>query len=76
MPPFSKANQLVRDLEPQPGASSPATLPGQPSIPLNDLSLTRQFLEDNLWAQDLERVAPYLWIITTLSSANVNPLHH
>lgn len=60
MPPFSKANQLVRDLEPLPGASPPTTLPGQPSLSLNDLSLTRQFLEDDLWAQDLERMAPHL----------------
>jgi hypothetical protein len=76
MPPFSKPNQLVRDLDPQTGASSCITLPGQPSILLNDLSLTRQCLEDDLWAQDLESIAPHLWIMTTLSSANVNPLHH
>ena len=76
MPPFLKANQLVRDLEPQPGGSQNTTVPGQPSILLNDLSLTKKFLEDDLWSDDLERIAPRLWIMTTTSSANVNPLHH
>ncbi|KAF1828122.1 hypothetical protein BDW02DRAFT_575134 [Decorospora gaudefroyi] len=75
MPPFLKANQLVRDLEPQPGASQSTSLPGQPSISLNDLSLTKKFLEYDLWSDDLERIAPRLWIMTTTSSANVNPLH-
>jgi hypothetical protein len=76
MPPFLKASQLVHDLEPQPGASQSTTLPGQPSIPLDDLSLTSKFLEDDLWSDDLERIAPRLWIMTTTPSANVNPLHH
>jgi hypothetical protein len=76
MPPFLEASQLVRDLEPQPGSSQSPTLPGQPSIPLGDLNLTNKFLQDDLWSDDLERIAPRLWIMTTTSSANVNPLHH
>jgi hypothetical protein len=78
MPPFLKVNQLVHDLEPEPepGASQSTTLPGQPSIPLDDLSFTEKFLADNLWSDDLKRIAPRLWIITTTLSANINPLHH
>ncbi|KAF1828603.1 hypothetical protein BDW02DRAFT_643366 [Decorospora gaudefroyi] len=35
-----------------------------------------EFLTDNLLSDDLERIATHLWIMTTTSSANVNPLHH
>jgi hypothetical protein len=75
MPSFSKANELVRDLVPAPSAAQSETLPGQPSIPLKDLSRTKKFLHDDLWSEDLNRMAPRLWIMTTLSSANINPLH-
>jgi hypothetical protein len=75
MPPFSVVNQLVRDLEPEPGTSQSQTLPGQPSIPFGDHIRTTQFIEDDLWPHDLETMAPHLWIMTTFSSANINPLH-
>ncbi|KAI1584284.1 hypothetical protein PtrCC142_012231 [Pyrenophora tritici-repentis] len=75
MPPFSKANQLVHDLVPGPGAAQSETLPGQPSLLLKDLDRTKKFLYDDLWSEDLDRMAPRLWIMTTLSSANINPLH-
>ncbi|KAI1521384.1 hypothetical protein PtrSN001C_012256 [Pyrenophora tritici-repentis] len=75
MPPFSKANQLVHDLVPGPGAAQSETLPGQPSVLLKDLNRTKKFLYDDLWSEDLDRMAPRLWIMTTLSSANINPLH-
>jgi hypothetical protein len=75
MPPFSEANQLVHDLVPEPSAAQSETLPGQPSIPLKDLDRTKKFLHDDLWSEDLDRIAPRLWIMTTLSSANINPLH-
>jgi hypothetical protein len=75
MPPFSKANQLVCDLDPGAGAPPITTLPGQPSIMLNDAARMRQFLNNELWPKDLEIMAPRLWIMTTLSSANINPLH-
>jgi hypothetical protein len=71
MPPFSKANQLVRDLVPQPGAAQNEILPGQPSIPLEDLNRTKRLLYDDLWSEDLDRIAPRLWIMTTPSSANI-----
>jgi hypothetical protein len=66
MPPFSETNQLFHDLVGK-------ILPGQPSIPLNDLVSIR--LHDDLWSEDLEKIAPHLWIMTTLSSANISPLH-
>lgn len=35
----------------------------------------KQFLLKEFWAQDLEAIASHLWIMSTQSSANVNPLH-
>jgi len=50
-------------------------LPGHPLIVLNNATYIRQFLEKELYSQDLEIMAPRLWVMTTLSSANINPLH-
>jgi hypothetical protein len=75
MPPFSKVNQLVHDLVPRSSATQSETLPGQPCIPLHDLVRTNKFLHDDLWSEDLQRMAPHLWIMTTPSSANINTLH-
>jgi hypothetical protein len=75
MPPYSKANQLVHDLVPGPGATQSETLPGHPSILLRDLNCIRKFLYNDLWSEDLDRMVPYLWIIITLLSANINSLH-
>ncbi|KAF2685411.1 hypothetical protein K458DRAFT_337516 [Lentithecium fluviatile CBS 122367] len=75
MSPFSKASQLVRDLDPGAGAPPITTLPGQPSIMLDDAPRIRQFLKKELCSKDLETMAPRLWIMTTLSSTNINPLH-
>jgi hypothetical protein len=75
MSPFSKANQLVRDVEPGAGAPPITTLPGRPSVMLNDSTRMKQFLERELYSQDLEKMAPHLWVMTTLSSGNINPLH-
>ncbi|KAH6625520.1 hypothetical protein C7974DRAFT_396216 [Boeremia exigua] len=74
MPPFSRATELVRDLTPSSG-SPDGVLPGQPSIALNDGPQLRVFLEDDLCSQDLETMAPRLWILTTPSSDNINALH-
>jgi hypothetical protein len=76
MSPFSKSNQLVRDLEPNKAdVLAIAPVPGQPAVMLNDSAHVRQFLEKELYSKDLERMAPRLWIMTTLSSANINALH-
>ncbi|KAH8689729.1 hypothetical protein GQ44DRAFT_720446 [Phaeosphaeriaceae sp. PMI808] len=75
MPPFSKANQPIRDPEAGAGASPIATLPGHPSIIVNDIAYMRRFLEKGFYSRDLEIMAPRLWMMTTLSSTNINPLH-
>lgn len=75
MPPFSRATELVRDLTPAPGAPQDDSLPSQPSIALSDLPRIRSFLKDDLCSSDLETMAPRLWIMTTLSSENINALH-
>lgn len=77
MAPFSKENQLCRDLESTPGAQTPVSLPGQPLVLLNDPDCAHigQFLKKDICSHDLETMAPHLWIMTTFSSANINPLH-
>jgi hypothetical protein len=75
MSPFSREAQLVHDYEPAAGAPTTTTLPGYPLVTLNNASRMRQFLEQELWCKDLETMAPRLWIMTTFSSANINPLH-
>ena len=73
--PFSEENQLYRD----PTASLPCstpTLPGHPRVPLQDGTRLRSFLCRELWAVDLERMAPHLWIMSTQSSSNISSLHH
>ncbi|KAJ9644079.1 hypothetical protein H2199_003947 [Coniosporium tulheliwenetii] len=83
-PPFTKNHQLCRDLDLcEAGESTDeikppvpvAALPGQPCIVLNDSIRIKQFLIKELWAQDLEAIAPHLWVMSTPSSANINPLH-
>ncbi|KAF2014519.1 hypothetical protein BU24DRAFT_423445 [Aaosphaeria arxii CBS 175.79] len=75
MSPFSKKNQLVHDLDSSASSLPNTSLPGQPSILLNNFSHTKRFLEKEFCSYDLEKMAPHLWIMTTLSSANINPLH-
>lgn len=75
MSPFSKANQLVRDLELDNGAPTATALPGYPSIMLSNTPQLRRLLKKEFWCEDLETIAPRLWIMTTFSSANINPLH-
>ena len=58
-----------------PKATSTVALPGQPWLDLRDSIRMKQHLEQDLYTEDLEAVAPHLWIMSTQSSANVNPLH-
>ncbi|KAK5010087.1 hypothetical protein LTR28_011877 [Elasticomyces elasticus] len=81
-PPFLHAHQLCSDLDPcQAGeptgeTRAPATtLPGQPRILLSNPDRMAEFLVEEFWAHNLETVAPRLWVMSTQSSANVNPLH-
>ncbi|OCK92231.1 uncharacterized protein K441DRAFT_663469 [Cenococcum geophilum 1.58] len=75
MPPFLKLNQLVHDIEPAAESPTITTLPGYPLVMLNGAPHMRQFLEKELWSKDLEAMAPRLWIMTTFSGGNINPLH-
>ena len=72
--PFIEESQLNRDSTTSQPSCSP-TLPGHPRIPLQDAAQLRDFLYRELWAVDLERMAPHLWIMSTQSSSNVSPLH-
>ena len=72
--PFTEESQLNRDSTTSQPSCSP-TLPGHPRIPLQDAAQLRDFLYRELWAVDLERMAPHLWIMSTQSSSNVSPLH-
>ena len=81
-PPFSKVHQLCSDLDPDRAEQStnesrarPTSLPDQPCIILGDSIRLEQFLIKEFWAHDLEAIASRLWIMSTQSSANINPLH-
>ena len=67
-------NQLYKNPMIAQNLGSP-TLPGHPRVPLQDAPRLRDFLRRELWAIDLERMAPHLWIMSTQSSSNVSPLH-
>jgi len=71
---------FARESEPyKPHTSSdqnpPPSLPGHPRVSLQDAERLRSFLYRELWAVDLERMAPHLWIMSTQSSTNISPLH-
>jgi hypothetical protein len=75
-PPFLQSQQLCTDLEPKDNTAQPNTfLPGHPCLMLNDLPRISQFLDDEFWSKDLEAFAPHLWVMSTYSSSNINPLH-
>jgi hypothetical protein len=75
MPPFSKAVQLIHDLEPIAEAQTLSDSSDCSSNRSCSESLMREFLKREFCTGDLERIAPYLWIMTTFSSGNINPLH-
>ncbi|SPO03455.1 uncharacterized protein DNG_06138 [Cephalotrichum gorgonifer] len=75
--PFSADDQLVDtdtdfDLE---LASGAGYLPGHPLVPLSASSQLGEFLEAELCCNDLEKMAPHLWTMSTQSSASIRPLH-
>ncbi|KAL9089650.1 MAG: hypothetical protein Q9165_005682 [Trypethelium subeluteriae] len=76
MLPFSRPNQLVCNLEPnRTTIPEQATVPGQPLLAIHDSAGVYKLLVSELYAHDLESIAQRLWIMTTFSSANINPLH-
>lgn len=72
-PPFPKQQQLCADLDGETGGDD--NLPGWPCVPLSDRASVEEVLHTEFYASDLEAVAPRLWIMSTQSSANVEPLH-
>lgn len=73
--PFSKANQLNNEFDFIGEGTLPPHLPGQPLIRLDRPTELAGFLEREYCCQDLETMAPHLWIMSTQSSASINPLH-
>lgn len=67
--PFAQDSELYKSY-----ADSP-NLPGNPRLSLQDTEWLRSFLYRELWAVDLERMAPHLWIMSTQSGTNISPLH-
>lgn len=52
-----------------------ARLPGYPQIYLHDVGTLSTFLENELYSAELEKMAPYLWMMSLHSSSNISPLH-
>jgi hypothetical protein len=50
-------------------------LPGHPRVGLANVGALTLFLEQELCSQDLEKMAPYLWMMSLRSSTNISPLH-
>lgn len=76
-PPFKKEFELNNELQVLAGttASSASFLPGHPRIQLNDAPQLTAFLEQEFFSPIMEDMAPYLWVLSTPSSANISPLH-
>jgi hypothetical protein len=75
MPPFLQHEELVRDLSTGSETSAERVLPGQPCVALNNAAQLEAFLRTDIYAADLEKIAPHLWIMTTPSSGNIEALH-
>lgn len=83
-PPFSASEQLCPDFDKQvTGEIGKATekppileIPRQLGLPLHSsVRDVHKFLYKEFYATDLENVAPRLWVMSTQSRANINPLH-
>lgn len=75
--PFARHAQICHDLDitVQASPSPTRTLPGHPLIYMDNEEALLGQLECDCFAYDLEAIASKLWIMSTYSSANVNPLH-
>jgi hypothetical protein len=68
--PFEKSSQINPELE-----LGSCTLPGYPTISLQDRSALNAFLRAELWAEELEKIWLKLWWMSKVDSANISPLH-
>ncbi|KAH9215245.1 hypothetical protein DL95DRAFT_501135 [Leptodontidium sp. 2 PMI_412] len=75
--PFRREHQLNDDLLTTSSSSIDAEqhLPGHPRISLANIQLLTSFLENELYSEDLEKLAPYFWMMSLHSSANISALH-
>jgi hypothetical protein len=76
--PFTAASQLIvnNDSETNSGhESARGSLPGHPRLSLDAGEQLGTFLEAELCCDDLETMAPHLWVMSTQASNNVRPLH-
>lgn len=72
--PFTQESELYKS-HASSDSNPPSSLPGHPRVSLQDAERLGSFLYRELWAVDLERMAPHLWIMSTQSSTNISPLH-
>ncbi|KAK6373531.1 hypothetical protein LTS17_008023 [Exophiala oligosperma] len=75
--PFSREDQLNEDLHeiPPSHVDREQHLPGHPRISLRNVPLSTSFLERKLCSEELDRMAPHLWMMSLNSSTNISPLH-
>jgi hypothetical protein len=80
--PFRKENQLCNELSINNWQISCDTeeeevhnqhLPGDPRIQLTDPNIGK-CLQDEFLTEDLDKMAPHLWLMSTQSSGNISPL--
>ncbi|PFH63083.1 hypothetical protein XA68_18220 [Ophiocordyceps unilateralis] len=69
-PPFPPEHELSTD-----DSTLIGTLPGYPGLYLGDRPQLWAFLNSEIWATDLEALAPRLWWMSKPDSANISPLH-
>jgi hypothetical protein len=86
--PFSKNDQLssalaIASIDGQPRLvrqeTQSSTLPGFPLIDLaapDASDAIKSFLYEDLRTPDLNKLAPYLWLVSTPRSAHISQLHH
>jgi hypothetical protein len=59
----------------QPSPLPTAILPGNPRIKLSNTTKLTNFLTSEFFSAELDLLAPHLWVMSTQSSANIEPLH-
>jgi len=76
-PPFEQACQLDDAVSEVSHPHSDERLPGQPLLRLqSNPEPLFDFLDLDICTKDLDRMAPYLWLVSTPSSARISPLHY
>ncbi|KAL9619330.1 MAG: hypothetical protein Q9160_006010 [Pyrenula sp. 1 TL-2023] len=76
-PPFLQENQLLSNLEADVKYPEPRKrfLPGHPQISVDDHGTLDRFLKQEFCSTDLDRINPWLWMMSMQSHTNISPLH-